>query len=225
MTTLFVLATRYLSRRKLRTTLTTLAVVLGVAVIFAVNTLIPTMLSALEGTFLGVSGQVDLTVSSASGETFDPGVAAVVSQVQGVAAASPALRRLVVAGTGNQQLEVVGVDLASAQSVRRYQIVAGRFFEGSDSNGALVSEVLAQAGGLRPGSDLSLPALQGVSTLKVVGVLSSTAGERVIVPLATAQKLFGAPGRVNTVDVSIAAGSNRRAVMDALEKSLGPGFR
>lgn len=225
MRTQMVLATRYLLRRRLRTALTTLAVVFGVAVIFAVNSLIPSMLSALEGTFLGVSGQVDLTVSSATGETFDPAVTDAVRRVSGVAAASPSLRRLVNVGNGGNQLELVGIDLASAQSVRRYQVTSGRFLESGDSNAALISEPLAQASGLRPGSDLPIPTLRGEVPLKVVGVVSSTVGERVIVPLATAQDLFGAPGRANTVDISIAAGADRGTVKAALEGALGPAYR
>ncbi len=229
MRTQLILATRYLSRRKLRTTLTTLAVVLGVAVIFAVNTLIPTVLSALEGTFLGVSGQVDLTVSSAMGETFDPGVLNTIRQIPGIAAASPALRRQINMGSDGHQLELVGVDLASAQSVRRYHITSGRFLEPGDSASALISEPLAQAaitlGNETLASEIPIPTLRGTVPLKVVGVVSSTAGERVIVPLATAQELFGAPGRINTVDVSISTGTDRGAVKGSLEKALGSAYR
>ncbi|HRQ32875.1 MAG TPA: hypothetical protein PLM89_07210 [Anaerolineales bacterium] len=42
------LAYRYLSGRKLRTFLTTLAVIFGVLVIFGMNIILPTMIAALQ---------------------------------------------------------------------------------------------------------------------------------------------------------------------------------
>ena len=56
MKTLITLAWRYLMGRKLRTTLTTLAVVFGVMVLFGVNILLPTMVNAAQGSVLGASG-------------------------------------------------------------------------------------------------------------------------------------------------------------------------
>ena len=52
------LAARYLWGRKLRTILTTLAIVFGVLVIFGMNILIPTIVKAFQSNLLAASGQV-----------------------------------------------------------------------------------------------------------------------------------------------------------------------
>ena len=64
------LAARYLLGRKLRSFLTTLAVIFGVLVIFGVNILLPTMIQAFQANLLAASGQVDVTVTNKSGEAF-----------------------------------------------------------------------------------------------------------------------------------------------------------
>ena len=63
MKTLSTLAWRYLMGRKLRTFLTTLAVVFGVMVLLGVNMILPTMINAIQGTMLGASGSRGITVA------------------------------------------------------------------------------------------------------------------------------------------------------------------
>src|ERR1041385_649721 len=84
----FTLAYRYLSGRKLRTVLTTLAVVFGVLVIFGMNIVLPTMLTALEVNVQSASGVVDFTVTHISGEPFPTTVADKLQGVDGVRAYS-----------------------------------------------------------------------------------------------------------------------------------------
>ncbi len=56
--------------RKLRTFLTTLAIVFGDWLIFGMNILMPTMLKAFQVNMLAASGQVDVTITHKTGETF-----------------------------------------------------------------------------------------------------------------------------------------------------------
>ena len=65
------LAVRYLSGRKLRTFLTTLAVMFGVLVLFAMNIVMPSMLAALQASAMAGEGNVDLSLTHVSGEPFD----------------------------------------------------------------------------------------------------------------------------------------------------------
>src|SRR5512142_209912 len=67
-----LMALAYLGRRKLRTVLTTLAIVFGVGLIFAVNITLPSMSNAFAQTVQSTSGTADLTVKSITGEGFAP---------------------------------------------------------------------------------------------------------------------------------------------------------
>ena len=64
-------ALRYLSGRKLRTLLTTLAVIFGVMVIFGMNILIPSMLKGFQANVMAAAGIVDVTVTQKTGDAFD----------------------------------------------------------------------------------------------------------------------------------------------------------
>ncbi|MCL4260522.1 MAG: hypothetical protein KJZ52_07840, partial [Anaerolineales bacterium] len=91
----FTLAYRYLSGRKLRTILTTLAVVFGVLVIFGMNIILPTMIEALQANVQGTSGLVDFSATHISQEPFSINVADKLKNVDGVRAYSPSLTRMV----------------------------------------------------------------------------------------------------------------------------------
>ena len=89
------LAWRYLIGRPGRTVLTTLAITLGVALIFGLNGIMPGLSDVFTKSLFAAAGQVDLTVSSPSSGTFDPKVANQVATVSGVAVASPSVRKSV----------------------------------------------------------------------------------------------------------------------------------
>jgi putative ABC transport system permease protein len=89
------LAYRYLAGRKLRTFLTTLAVVFGVIVIFGMNIILPTMIEALNANVMGASGLVDFSATHASGESFAMEMADRLQGVDGIRAYSPALSRAI----------------------------------------------------------------------------------------------------------------------------------
>ena len=231
MRVLVKLAVRYLAGRRLRTALTTLAVVFGVAVIFGVNALLPTMVTMLEGSLLGVSGQVDLTISSATGETFRTDALAVARRTRGVAAASPALRRQVdlAALAGGDatapKVELVGVDVGTAELVRKYQMTAGRFLRQGDGRAAVVSQPFAAALKLGVGDEFLVPTPRGLIELQVVGIVAARGGDQLLVPLGTVQYEFLQPNRINTIDLALASGADRATVKANLEKALGPGYR
>ena len=64
------LASRYLWGRKLRTILTTLAIVIGVMVIFGMGILLPTFNDAFQKSLFAASGQTDVMVTHKTGENF-----------------------------------------------------------------------------------------------------------------------------------------------------------
>ncbi len=121
------LAWRYLNGRKLRTFLTTLAIIFGVLVIFGMNIILPTMISALQANVQGMAGVVDFSMTLGSGESFAPEIVQKIRAVDGVRAVSPTLVRTVnlpagyYGGADTQAasvnvLNLVGLDPEAARS-------------------------------------------------------------------------------------------------------------
>ncbi|MBI4671180.1 MAG: ABC transporter permease [Chloroflexi bacterium] len=207
----FTLAARYLWGRKLRTFLTTLAIVFGVLVIFSMNILLPTMLQAFQSSILTASGQVDLTITHKSGETFSTRVLDQVENVSGIRAASGTLERPVNIPTnffrqGNVgAVSLIGLEPKAAQALRDYSVQAGRFLRSGDTNAAVITAGLADAVGLKLGDELPVPTAQGVVRFKIVGIRPAQAlpgNEPVYVPLAQAQKVLSLPNRINTIQAN-----------------------
>ena len=124
----FMLAARYLSGRKLRTLLTTLAVIFGVMIIFALNGMLPAFSQAFRENMLAASGAVDLSVTGVTDNVFDTTALDTMRSVNGIAQASGSLRRTITlpAGSAADAVTVTGLDDA-AQTVRPYYLVSGRF--------------------------------------------------------------------------------------------------
>src|SRR5512138_334092 len=87
------LAARYLLGRKLRTTLTTLAIIFGVMLIFGMNTVLPTMLAALQANVQGAEGNVDFTITNVTGQPFPAEMANRLRGLDGVRAVSASFNK------------------------------------------------------------------------------------------------------------------------------------
>ncbi|MCC7360180.1 MAG: FtsX-like permease family protein [Anaerolineales bacterium] len=237
------LAWRYLAGRKLRSTLTTLAVVFGVFILFAMNIILPTFLAAFQANAMAASNQVDLTVSLATGGTFDPAVLDTIANTQGVRAATGLLSRPVnlpldfydndpQTTDTVSTLTLVGVDLGPEHSVttlRNTQVTSGRYLEAGDTTQAIISAGLADALGLRLGGTLRLPSTNGVTDLQIVGLLpgsAATGNEQVLVTLAEAQSLLDLPDRLNVVEANYAAtdAAARTATTARVQAALGDDY-
>ena len=89
------LARRYLAGRKLRTVLTTLAILFGVLVIVGMNSLLPAFTRAFQANVLAAAGQVDATITLKTSDAFDATVADRIATVDGVRAVSGLLNRTI----------------------------------------------------------------------------------------------------------------------------------
>lgn len=232
----FVLAMRYLLGRRLRTSLTTLAVAFAALVIFSTNTMLPTMREAFQANILAASGQVDVTVTHKTGEAFSPSVLSRVRAVPGVRAAAGSLSRTINIPDGFfghgikvSAVSLVGIELGAAQSVRTYPVKEGRFLRLEDSDAAVITQSLADTLGLRVGDTLRLPTADGVARLTVVGLRPASTlpgNEEVLVVLLKAQKLLGLPNRINTIEANLAVTdvAQRAAIEDAIQAQLGKDY-
>ncbi len=235
------LAARYLAGRKLRTFLTTLAVVFGVLVIFGMNIILPTMLAALQINAMAVQGTVDLTIVHQTGDAFPQEMLAKVQAVDGVRAVAASLHRTVNLPAdffdGDPArpdrilaLALIGIDPFGAKTVRAYPLISGRYLEPGDAASALISQSLADDLSVKVGDRFSIPTVNGLTRLTVVGILLPHLGpgnEEVLVTLPEAQALTAQPGRVNTIDVNFNSTEEARRIEIAqnVQSALGGDYQ
>jgi putative ABC transport system permease protein len=235
-----ILAARYLSGRKLRTILTTLAIVFGVFVIFSMNILLPSMLQALQANMLAANEVVDLTITHRTGEAFSPDVVAELNAVDGLRAVTGLLVRPINLPVDFfdkdpdrldqiDSLAIVGVDPATVQNLHTYSLSAGRFLQPGDTYACVITTALADILGVSLKDSLHLPTAEGEVGLTIVGIRTPhpvPGTEEVIVTLADAQALLDQPGRINTVEADYAASeeARRAEIRRAVETALGKDF-
>jgi putative ABC transport system permease protein len=234
----WLLASRYLKGRMQRSVLTTLSIVLGVAILFGMNGLLPPVMESFRHSVYTSAGTVDVTISSASNSTFDQSVLDMVTGTDGVSYASGYLSKNVVlpaslGGTsgktaGVSSIMLTGVDVEAVQSTHVYPLESGRFLETTDTNAVLIAQSLATSLNLKVGDELVIPSSKGVARLTLVGILNNTspdAATQVLVPLATAQEILNLPGQINTIDILLASSADKAAVEASLAQSLGDAFK
>src|SRR3990172_2551242 len=237
----FTLALRYLAGRKLRTALTTLAIVLGVLVLFGMNSMLPAVMNAFQANVKAAIDEVDATVTLRTSEPFAETEAARVAAIEGVSAINAYLSRLVNLPVnyydGDTQVadrvtlvSLVGVDLAQATSMHTYPVNEGRFLEASDLNAAVISESLSEALGVSLGETFPLPVATGEETLTVVGILPPLLGagnEEILVTLAQAQVMLDLPGQINAIETNFESvnANERNAIEDRILSELGESYQ
>jgi putative ABC transport system permease protein len=232
------LAWRYLIGRKLRTFLTTLAVVFGVMVIFGMNIILPTMLEAFQANIMAAGNVVDVTVTHESGSGFPMDVPNKLDGIAGIRAVSASLERIVnlpadfVDGDPTKTdritaLSLIGVNPDAAESLHAYLVQApGRFLQTGDMNFAVISQTLADVYGVKLGDLIKVPSVNGIETLSVVGILpprTLPGNEEVLVTLAQAQVMTGQGGQITTIEVSLTTTDEtlRNQTVADIESALG----
>jgi putative ABC transport system permease protein len=230
------LALRYLWARKLRTVLTTLAIVFGVTIIFGMNGFAPAILDSYRQNLMATANQTDLTITSQTRGVFDADRVEVVRSTSGVAYASGSLSRILVlptalSGEGGQtpgSLVLTGLDPATAEQVRPLSLAAGRPLQEGDGNVVLISETLAQLTGLGVGDPIRLPSASGMTEFQIAGLVGGRplAGEEELyAPLAAVQAVFNLPGQINTIEALLEGQADGEAVRQAVLAALGEGYK
>ncbi len=225
----FTLAYRYLSVRKLRTVLTTLAVVFGVLMLFGMNMILPSMFAALQANALAAQGQVDATITHKA------------KAVDGVRVASASLNRTVnlpanffdsdpAKADRITVLSLVGIIPFDAKTVRSYPTLAGRYLNDSDTDAALITSSLADALGVELGGTFPIPTANGTMNLTVVGILpprTVPGNEEVLVTLTQAQIMADQPGKINAIDINLASNeeARRNEIVANVEAALGKDYK
>ena len=224
------LALRYLWTRRLRTVLTTLAIVFGVMIIFGMNGLAPAILEGYRQNLMIATDQVDLTITSQTRGLFDADRVEIVRTTPGVAHATGSLSRGLVLPTGQiaGSLMLTGLDPVSGEQVRPLEIAEGRSFQPGDGNVLLVPESVAQAADLRVGDTIPLPSASGVTEFEIVGLTGGrplAGSQELYAPLAAVQAVFNVPGQISTIEALFEGSADGEAVREAVLAALGEGYK
>ncbi|MFZ5923150.1 MAG: ABC transporter permease [Chloroflexota bacterium] len=234
------LALRYLNGRRLRTFLTTLAIVFGVLLIFGMNTLMPAFLGSFTANAMAAAGQVDATITHKTGEIFPASVADQVADVEGVVAVSATLERPInlpadyldhdpATPDRVAAVTLVGANPDDFRSLAMVNVIEGRYLETGDGPVTVITQSLAEAAGLSLGDTLTLPSPTGTVSFEIVGITPQRllpGNEEVLVNLPEAQNILDAPGMVNTIDANFdSVDEIRRAGIEAaITRSLGDNY-
>ena len=235
-------ALKGLAGRKLRSALTALAIVLGVAMVSGTFVLTDTIDRGFTRVFSESYAGSDLVVSAepAFGEDRSAagGVpAAVLDQVRhtrGVAAASGSVRdeaRLVdrageVLGGDGVSPYAFGVDPGADERLNPLELRAGRWPRGGGE--VAIDRATADAEGYGVGDAITVAAAGPAREARISGIVQfggvdSLGGATITVfDLPTAQALFDKPGRVDTIRVATADGVDPEQLARAIAPQLPP---
>ncbi|MFQ6015348.1 MAG: ABC transporter permease [Anaerolineae bacterium] len=250
---LSMLAFRNLRVRFIRTLLTIMGIVLGVAVILAISITNQSTLDSIETVFDEASGKAHLVVeeSSTTGEGFEQSVAERVETIEGVEVAVPsATARTLLAsqteewqwniaigggGRGNDLL-LLGIDPALDREARVYLMVAGQFLKpGDDSYTVVLVKDFADDEGIEVGEDLTIITPEGTEKLTVIGLIKREGpgtmndGAMGVIPLPVLQDIFSRGDKIDQIDVvaeaAVANSTTRLADLKSrLEERLGHNY-
>jgi putative ABC transport system permease protein len=238
------LARRNMRARRGRTLLTLLGIILGVAVVLAIQITNQTTLDSLRRVFDRTTGKASLVVIpvNETRQPLDDDVLDKVEREAGVQAAVPSLRvrTLLASDASSWQIafnmsgiaagnffQLYGVDPEMDPQVRVYALSAGRMPR-PEKYEVVIPEKTAREKDLQIGQDLVLLTSESAARLEIIGLL---AGEGVALlndgtvgfaPLSVVQDLFGRGGEYDEIalqiDQSIAENPD---ALEALKESLG----
>jgi putative ABC transport system permease protein len=231
------LAWRYLTNRKLRTFLTTLAIILGVMIMFGMGSILQPMRLAFNQTTMAAANLVDLSISQVDGNSFSPVVLDTVQGIQGISRATGALQRnvilpLALGGSdsslnGVNTLTVTGMDPTTAQTVRSFSLSSGAFLTPGHNDEVVITDSIARKLNLTIGDPFVLPSSEGSTTFKIAGILTMAPGaaDEAIITLPAAQQLFNQPDEINVIEALFSVGVDRASIEAAVHKALGNNFQ
>jgi putative ABC transport system permease protein len=242
------MAWRSLAARPLRTVPTLFGVVLGVAVILAINTTNVSTLHAITEVFTQASGKAHLVINAADegaqgfgAEALNrieraPGVAALVPVLQGQAIladeASPTQVSLSFFGAVAGGLLIYGVDPTVDQRARDYKILEGQFLSPNrNAYDIVLVKSYADEKKIRLGNEVALATPSGTVRLKVTGLMDKdgpgqlNSGAFGVIPLQTAEDIFLRAGSLDQIDVvagpEASSGSALADLKSRLQARLG----
>ena len=224
---------RGLAARPGRTLLSIAGIALGVGVLFASLATDAGIEASIDRTVRDLVGRADLRVAAFQDQRLSPESVAAIEEAPGVVVAAPVLERRTYLVPGftdpdpqSGVVTVLAVDPDLEAQVRDLPLAAGEGLSGPEAFAAVVTERLAAEDGLALGSDVEIEAGEfGPVPLEIVGILAGdgpfvgSSGRTVVIPIRTAQRIFGEDG-ASRVDIVVGEGATPDEVVSALEVAL-----
>jgi putative ABC transport system permease protein len=227
----------YLRKHAVRSLLTIVGIVLGVAVFVAMHTANEAVFFAFERTVDRIAGAAQLQITA--GEPgFPEEILERVQEIPEVAVAVPVIEAP--AGTnlpGQGNLLILGVDMTGDRSLREYDLETGEeaviddplvFLAQPDS--IIVTKEFADKNNVSVRSRLTLSTIAGDKAFTVRGIMRSggltTAfgGNLAIMDIYAAQQVFGRGRRFDRIDLKLKEGVAVEQGRAAIQQALGVGF-
>ncbi len=229
---------QYTRKHLLRTVLTMVGIVLGVAVFVGMHTANQSVLEAFHKTVDRIAGATELQITA--GETgFAEEILERVQAISEVRVAVPVIEASInpkLKTPGN--ILVLAVDMTGDRSLRDYDLdESGEvpiddplvFLAQPDS--LMVTREFAAANGIAINSKVAMETMQGPKTFTVRGIMKSggltTAfgGNLAVMDVYAAQKVFGRGRRFDRIDLALKEGIGVDVGRKKLEQVLGPAFQ
>jgi len=219
----------------LRTLLTTIGIVLGVALFVAMQTANQGVLAAFSETIDRVAGKTDLQITAGENGFGEEALEQV--QSSGVVSVAVPVIEAVVDTDRHGTLLILGVDMTGDRSLRAYDTEGPEdsaiddpliFLAQADS--LLVSKKFADRSGLHVDSRLSLGTAEGDKDFVVRGVMRSShladayGGNLAVMDIYAAQKMFGRGRTFDRIDLALKPTIGLEEGRRQLTALLGPGF-
>jgi len=228
----------YVRRHRLRTILTTVGIVLGVAVFVGMHTANQSVLFAFYKTIDRIAGKAELQITAGEGG-FPEDVLERVQAMPEVKVAVPVIEAPVdtnLKGEGN--LLILAVDMTGDRSLRDYDLESGDeaviddplvFLAQPDS--LIVTREFAERNGIQIGTKVPMRTMDGEKQFTVRGIMKSGGltqafgGNLAVMDIYAAQMVFGRGRTFDRVDLALNDGIPLAEGRKAVEQRLGPGFQ
>ncbi|MFN2304324.1 MAG: ABC transporter permease, partial [Anaerolineales bacterium] len=230
------LTIRSIQRRPLRTLLSMLGIMIGVAGILALGITNEASLESITKVFEESSGKIDLMITAASGNEEIPApIVRTVENINNIQYVLPILKAntTLASNAGGSVLELTffgaqsgglllqGVDPIIEPLARDYKITTGSFLSSNlDQYEVVLVENYAEDEDIEVGDRIDVLTPNGVEELRVVGLMAregpgqSNNGSFGVIPIEAAQRMFNRIGEYDQLDLLLNNSENSQEVED-----------
>lgn len=219
----WLLSFQTIKSRPMRSILSMLGIMIGVAGILSLGISNQAAMSSIKSLFEQSSGKSDLMVSPASGEQgFSESVLSKVANIAGIQYAAALVKvntiladqqqpdslQISFFGSSNNSMLLYGIDPALDFTIRDYKVTQGRFLDPNQGNFEIVLvENLAEEEDISLGDRIKILSPNGIERFKVVGLIAregvgqTNNGNFGVIHLGSAQKAFNRNGVYDQLDI------------------------